>query len=120
MYRGGAGLCSAGPSLAKSPVASEFPQCCGAPWTASAALSRVALRCIPATRFSVFVLPNVITPGTSGRRGFERRPGSRRVVELRREMLDGVAIEEAITTRHQKSPVIGDGQIFVTPIKTIT
>jgi Domain of unknown function (DUF3854)/Domain of unknown function (DUF927) len=33
----------------------------------------------------------------------------RRVVELRREALDGVAIEEAVTSRHQKSPASGDG-----------
>ena len=34
---------------------------------------------------------------------------SRRVVELRREALDGVAIEEAITSHHHESPVSGDG-----------
>ena len=43
-----------------APVASEFPQCCGAPPTVSAVLSCVALQCIPAARsmFSSYRSPS--------------------------------------------------------------
>jgi hypothetical protein len=75
VYLGGTGLRSAGPGLAENLVVIEFPRRCGAPPTASAALSRVAPQCIPAARFSVFVLPTAILSGTSGRPGYGRRLG---------------------------------------------